>query len=407
MDDDRMGLSSRLAFHARNRHGADRRHDRTQAAAEPCGHWGRAAASLILAASLTTAFSANAETIRVATFNAELSRKGPGLLLKDILGGKDRQIAAVAEVIADAAPDILLLTGFDFDLEGIALAAFASRIEAAGKGYPFRFAMRPNTGMATGIDLDGDGRTGGPRDAQGFGRFAGEGGMAILSRYEIAADEVADYSAFLWRDQPGALIDSAGLSDDAKAVQRLSTTGHWAVPVILPGGQRLTLLAWYATPPVFDGPEDRNGRRNHDEAAFWLRLLDGALPMAPPQAPFVLLGDANLDPVDGDGRAEALAALLSDRRLTDPTPASTGGVQAAEEQSGPNAGQLGDSARDTADWPDDPAGPGNLRVDYALPSADLAVAGAGVWWPARGEAGAEAAAAASRHRLVWVDITLP
>ena len=336
-----------------------------------------------------------------------MSRKGPGLLLKDILGGKDRQIAAAASVIADAAPDILLLTGFDYDLDGTALAAFEARIAAIGQGYPHRFALRPNTGMATGIDLDGDGKAGGPRDAQGFGRFAGEGGMAILSRYEIAAGGVADLSDFLWRDLPGGLIDGAGLSDAARAVQRLSTTGHWAVPVDLPGGRRLTLLAWYATPPVFDGPEDRNGRRNRDEAAFWLRYLDGALPMAPPDAPFVLLGDANLDPVDGDGRADALGALLADPRLTDPAQASAGAARAAAEQGGANAGQKGDPARDTADWPDDPAGPGNLRVDYVLPSADLEVAGGGVWWPAPGEAGAGAAAEASRHRLVWVDITLP
>jgi len=36
-----------------------------------------------------------AEPIRVATYNAELSRKGPGLLLRDILRGKDDQLAAV------------------------------------------------------------------------------------------------------------------------------------------------------------------------------------------------------------------------------------------------------------------------------------------------------------------------
>ena len=67
---------------------------------------------------------------------------------------------------------------------------------------------------------------------------------------------------------------------DLAAVQRLATTGFWDVPVETPSGQ-LHLLAWHATPPVFDGPEDRNGRRNHDEAAFWRLLLEGALPMPP------------------------------------------------------------------------------------------------------------------------------
>ena len=337
----------------------------------------------------------------MATFNADLTREGPGLLLRDIRTAKDPQVEAAAGVIAAAAPDVILLTGIDYDLDGVALAAFAARIAAAGVAYPHRFTARPNTGLATGLDLDGDGRLGGPGDAQGFGRFAGEGGMAVLSRLPLG--QAVDHSAFLWRDLPGNLMAGAGLTDEVAAVQRLSTTGHWAVPVDLPDGGQITLLAWLATPPVFDGPEDRNGRRNHDEAAFWLRLLDGDLPFAPPEAPFVLLGDANLDPVDGEGRAEALMALLGDARLQDVRPESPGA--AAAGQGGANARHKGPAALDTADWPDDP-GPGNMRVDYVLPSAGLAVEQAGVWWPAPGPA-ADQAAAASRHRLVYVDISLP
>lgn len=330
-----------------------------------------------------------------------MNRKGPGLLLRDILTGKDDQVEAAAAVIAAAAPDVLLLTGFDHDLDLVALTAFAARIAEKGRDYPHLFAIRPNTGWATGIDLDGDGRTGGPGDAQGYGRFAGEGGMAVLSRLPFG--EATDYSGFLWRDLPGALIDGAELSPEAAAVQRLSSTGHWSVPVELPGGGVLTLLAWHAAPPVFDGPEDRNGRRNHDEAAFWSRLLEGALPYPPPEGPMVLLGDANLDPVDGDGRVEALEALLTGPRFQDPKPASAGGAAA---QGGANAGQAGDPALDTADWADDP-GPGNLRVDYVLPSAALRVTAAGVRWPEPGSEAAALAEAASRHRLVWVDLDLP
>ncbi|WP_291334802.1 endonuclease/exonuclease/phosphatase family protein [Albidovulum sp.] len=338
----------------------------------------------------------------MATFNADLSREGPGLLLRDILTEKDPQVEAAAAVIAAAAPDVILLTGIDYDLGGVALGAFADRLAAAGADFPHRLALRPNTGMSTGLDLDGDGQAGGPGDAQGFGRFAGEGGMAVLSRHALG--EATDYSAFLWRDLPGNLMDGAALSEDAAAIQRLSTTGHWGVPLALPEGRSLTLLAWMATPPVFDGTEDRNGRRNHDEAAFWTRFLDGDLPFAPPAAPFVLLGDANLDPVDGEGNAEALTALLGDARLQDVRPESKGALAAAG-QGGANARQKGPVALDTADWPDDP-GPGNMRVDYVLPSAGLAVQGSGVWWPEPGPA-ADQAAAASRHRLVFVDISLP
>ena len=72
----------------------------------------------------------------------------------------------------------------------------------------------------------------------------------------------------LWADLPGSLIEGLDLSPEIVKVQRLSSTGHWAVPIKLGGKAALTLLVFAATPPVFDGPEDRNGRRNHDEIRF-------------------------------------------------------------------------------------------------------------------------------------------
>ncbi|MFN3641796.1 MAG: endonuclease/exonuclease/phosphatase family protein [Gemmobacter sp.] len=339
----------------------------------------------------------------MATWTAALTRAGPGLLLRDILKG-DAQVTAAVTVIASAAPDVLLLTGFDHDLDGVALAALAERLGAAGLAYPHRFAPPGNRGMPSGADLDRNGRIGGPGDAQGWGRFAGAGGMAVLSRWPIGPG-VRDFGGFLWRDLPGAEDPGAVLDAGALAVQRLHASGAWEVPVMLPGGAALRILAFHATPPVFDGPEDRNGRRNRDEAAFWLRLIGGDLAVPPPEPPFVLMGNANLDPEDGEGRRDALRALLAHPGLTDPAPASAGGAAAAA-QGGANRLHRGDPARDTADFRDDP-GPGNLRVDYVLPSAGLAVAGSGVIWPLPDDPFAEAVAAASRHRLVWVDIVVP
>lgn len=363
-----------------------------------------AAAGLVL-----TAAEAGATDLRVASYNTELSRKGPGLLLRDIEAGKDPQVAAVVEVIAAVRPDILALQGIDYDMDGLALRALADRLRARDLDYPHLFALRPNTGLRTGLDLDGDGRTGGPRDAQGFGYFGGQGGMAILSRHPILAEEAHDFSTLLWADLPGATLPTADgrpyPSAAAWAVQRLSTTGHWAVPVRV-GERVLHLMTFHASPPVFDGPEDRNGLRNRDELRLWTLYLDGALDAPPPAGPFVLLGDANLDPADGDGHSAAMAAFLADPRLTDPEPRSAGGSAAAAAQGGANADDRGDPALDTADWPDGAGEPGNLRVDYVLPSADLTVTGAGVFWPADGPM-AETAARASRHRLVWVDLRLP
>jgi hypothetical protein len=338
-------------------------------------------------------FAQQPDTLRIATYNPDLSRKGPGLLLRDILSGKDRQVAAAVDTLADLNADVLVLTSFDFDYNLVALNALADAVAAAGALYPYRFAKQPNTGMPTGLDLDGDGRLGGPADAQGFGVFAGQGGLAVLSRLPIDTDGFRDFSIFLWQDLPDNLIADS-LPPAAKPVLRLSSNAHWDLPVTLPNGTALHLLIWHATPPVFDGPKDRNGRRNHDEAAFWLALLDGTLPMPAPPNPFILLGDSKLDPVDGDGRAGAIQALLTDPRLQDPAPKGT------HTRAEPN--HKGDPALDTVLYDF-----GGLRTDLILPSSDLRVLEAGVIWPEATAKNADTLAAASRHRPVWVDIALP
>lgn len=354
--------------------------------------------AILMTLALTGAGVSHAGPVRIASFNAELTRKGPGLLLADILKS-DEQVMAVAEVIATVAPDVLLLVGFDHDRDGHALRAFAELLEARGISFPYRFSARPNSGIATGVDLDGDGTTHEARDSQGYGSFSGSGGMAVLSRHPIG--DVRDFSAMLWADLPGNIapeVDGKPFpSAAARAVQRLSSVAHWDVPIEIPGGP-LHLLAFHATTPVFDGPEDLNGRRNHDEIVFWQRLLDAELPFAPPAGPVVILGDANLDPVDGDGRIEAIQGLLADPRVQDPAPRSDGGKAAANRE------HRGDPSRDTVDWSD--PRPGNLRVDYILPDARLGLVDAGVFWPAPGDDMEAMAELASRHRMVWVDIAL-
>lgn len=328
------------------------------------------------------------ERFRFAFFHTELSRDGPGILLRDILSAKDAQVGAVVRVVRSVQPDVLVLAGVDWDLQGHALRALADAIG----GYPHRFAARPNRGVDSGHDLDGDGRLSEREDAVGFADFAGQEGLAVLSALPLG--EERDFSGFRWTDLPGNIAPEAEPVD-----LPLSTTAHWDVPVILPDGSQISLLIWHATPPVFDGPKDRNGRRNHDEAAFWSAYLDGAFGHAP-QA-FVLMGAANMDIADSEGRPDAMRALMARSNVTDPRPASEGGRMAA------NAGQSGDAALDTADWPDEAGRPGNLRVDYVLPSTAVRVLDAGVVWPAPETSLRGDVEAASRHRLVWVDIDLP
>jgi hypothetical protein len=305
-----MGLFSRQHDHARHRDAADCRNSArpTQAGLYHVGR--RIAGYLKIACGLLLALSlpAQSQPLRIATYNVELQRDGPGLLLRDLARGKDPQIAAVLDVIATADADVLAIQNFDYDLTAEALSILAKAAD-----YPHYFALRPNAGMPTGLDMDGDGKLGGPADAQGYGRFSGHGGMAILSRYPILTDSVQDLSDLLWKDVPDALLpvtaDGPFPSADALAVQRLSTTGHWIVPIDVPKGQ-FDLMTFHASPPVFDGPEDRNGRRNHDEIRLWQQVLDGDIGTAPANR-FVIAGDANLDPDDSDGIRSAISGLQS------------------------------------------------------------------------------------------------
>lgn len=332
------------------------------------------------------------QTLRIATWNVSLDRAGPGLLVNDLARAKDPQIAAILQVLVELQADVVLLTAFDYDKAMVAAQAFNERLTEAGLSYPHLFSLRPNTGVTTGLDMDRDGRLGGAGDAQGWGRFSGQGGMLILSKLAIDRENIRDYSSFLWRDLPDNLMPKDSPQAEVN-LQRLSSVGHWQVPLILENKTRLTLLAWHATPPVFDGPEDRNGRRNHDEAAFWARLLDGDLPFVPPSPPFVLLGDSNLDPEDGDGRPQAIRELLSHPRLNDPRPRGTHGRTEPAHR--------GDPALDTALYDQI----GGLRVDLVLPGKEgLETHSSGVFWPRSDTRFSDTLKAASRHAPVWVDV---
>ncbi len=320
-------------------------------------------------------------------FHTELGRDGPGLLLRDALDD-DPQVLAVRRLLEHMRPDILLLADIDYDAEGHAVAAVLGKL---GPVYPHRFARLPNSGLWRDDDGDGDGRLGEAEDREGYGAFAGAGGAVLLSRLPIGS-QAEDLTAMPWRDLKGGLH-----GPDLRSDLRLSTRMHWDVPVVLPDGEELRLWAWHATAPVFDGPEDAKGRRNRDEAQVWLNRLERVA-----DEPVILIGVANLDPADGDGRSDALNALLSHDRLQDPQPGSEGGRSSAD------ADHIGPPELDTVSWPS--PGPGNLRVDYILPDRRFRVLDAGVFWPRPGSAEdrllGRDVEAASRHRVVWLDLEL-
>jgi len=292
----------------------------------------------------------------------------------------------VVASIAALKADVLLLTEIDYDLRGETLAGLNQLLAQAGVIYPYSAALRPNTGLPTGFDIDENGRKGEARDAMAYGRYPGAEGMAILSKLPLG--DITDYSGFIWADLPQNL--SPDTDPALRRLQRLSTSGHFQIAVMLPDGRSLALLAYGATPPVFDGPTDRNGKRNHDEVAFWSHLIAGELAFDAPKPPFVVIGKPNLDPVDGEGLPAAITALMG--QLQDPAPKG--------EVARVDLGQKGDPQLDTALFD----GIGGLRVDQILPSKDIQILKSGVLWPKDDDPLAAVLATASDHRPVWVDI---
>ena len=364
---------------------------------------------------------AGADRVRFATFNASMSRGAEGELAVALRDGADPQIAKIAAIIRAVDPDVVLVNEFDYGAGHD--RAFVDNW--LGGDWPFSFIAPSNTGLATGRDLDGDGIVGSEpgtmelaRDSHGFGTFEGQYGMVVLSKHEIALKDVRTFRTFLWRDMPGARLPVAPdgtpfYSDEVLGILRLSSKSHWDVPVRI-GGEIVHFLVSHPTPPVFDGPEDRNGTRNADEIRFWSDYIAGAEYIEddsgakgglPGGARFVIAGDLNADPVDGESVPGAIRQLL-EHPLVDASmaPSADGAAAATEAQGGSNSTHRGDPRFDTADFDDE--APGNLRVDYLLPSAGLEIVAAGVFWPGEGDPGAELLDA-SDHRLVWIDITLP
>ena len=378
----------------------------------------------LLALVAAAASPERADSLRVATYNLSLNRNTEGQLVRDLSTPANAQARAVAEVIQRANPDVVLLNEFDYVEGGAAVDLFRDNYLEVGQGgaapvdYPYAFVAPSNTGVPSGFDLNNDGVVGGGDDAFGFGLFPGQYGMVVLSKYPIQTDAVRTFQHFLWKDMPGNVLPTDWYSPQEQDILRLSSKSHWDVPVTV-GKRTVHVLAAHPTPPSFDGPEDRNGRRNHDEIRFWADYVtpgkagyvyddEGARGGLNPSEAFVILGDYNADPFDGDSYDNAIHQLLGNKRIVDPQATSEGAVEAARLQGGANLTHVGDPRYDTADFSD--TAPGNLRVDYTLLSRQFSVRDAGVFWPVLADPLSRLTGVfpvpTSDHRLVWADVSL-
>jgi hypothetical protein len=415
--------------------------------------------------------SDRSDGVRFATFNLSLNRPAAGDLVKHLdLSQPEpsnpafrQQARNNAEVIQRNRPDVLLINEFDFAPQAVELFR-RNFLEVSQNGarpihYRYAYIAPSNTGVASGFDLNNASPPGHPAgvpvttpgaagygdDAFGFGAFPGQFGMVVYSRYPILREDVRTFQFFRWKDMPGALLpDDAATpapadwySEHELNVFRLSSKSHWDLPIRI-RGKTVHFLVSHPTPPVFDGTEDRNGKRNHDEIRFWADYIAGGSRAAyiyddggvrgglDPGSRFVIAGDQNSDPLDGDSIPGSIQQLIEHPLVnTSKTPESRGGPEAAQYQGRANLTHRSDPRFDTADFND--AAPGNLRADYVLPAKNIKITDSAVFWPTRGippypadplfrltgafdvhgtEYGAVGGFPTSDHRLVWVDTKL-
>jgi len=357
-----------------------------------------------------------AQSVRIATYNTSMNLCLPGGdgcqaggLVDQLTSNDSAQPRQIAEQLQRVRPEIVLLNEFNYDAEGTAAELFQqnylsipqnisqSDSAAAPIEYPYRYLAPVNTGVASGLDLDNNGSVAATPgtanyagDAFGFGEFEGRYGMLVLSMFPIQSESVRTFQNFLWQDMPNALLPTEWYSKEEQAAVRLSSKSHWDVPVDV-NGQTIHLLASHPTPPVFDGAEDRNGRRNHDEIRLWADYVtpgagdylvddNGSVGGLAESASFVVVGDLNSDTEKGDGIDGSIEQLLDNPRVNSSfVPATPRGIT------------------DTATF--------NLRADYVLPSIDLTVLDGQIFEPLRPDPLARLNRA-SDHRMVWLDVAI-
>lgn len=371
----------------------------------------------------------HATTLKIATFNvsmealnySEHQRGEPANVssktLADALASDHQQIKNIAEIIQRVNPDIILLNEFDYlNDNNQALKSFIKNYLNKNQNghkainFPYLFQGPMNTGVNSGLDIDGDGKKGKlPGDGYGYGHFPGHFGMALLSKYPIDVENIRSFQHFKWHDMPNALMpidpvtNTPWYSQETWQALRLSSKSHWDIPVLV-NGKAIHVLASHPTPPVFDGPEDRNGKRNHDEIRFWHDYIspgladyiyddNGEKGGINTDQTFVILGDFNATTVEGNAIKAGISSLLNHAKIQDAMPYSQAGQLHKPDNK--------NAKYHTSNW--------GMRVDYVLASVlGLTLKDSGIFWPLQSEESyrlIKDRSASSDHRLVWVELT--
>jgi endonuclease/exonuclease/phosphatase family metal-dependent hydrolase len=384
---------------------------------------GSTVATATVAGTGSAAGSRRGSATRYAAFNVR------NLNTEQVQQKADPQAAAAARVIQEVDPDVLVVNELANNLqraqveEGVPtgktnVRAFVDnylsvpqRPGLEGIEYPYTLQPTSNTGVlpdeADDFNKDGDAGER-PGDAFGFGFFPGQYAFGIASKRPIDEGGIRSFRTFRWTDMPDNLIPVKGeeevstadgalhLTEVETEVFRLSSKTHIDVPLEVDGGTVHGLFA-HPTPPVFDGPNNFNGRWNHDEVRFFADYVAGADYIyddggrtggLDSDASYVLLGDMNAGPGDRPLDPATEYFVENDDFTTRRLPTSPGGAQRGNPYATATFG-------------------GGSKVDWALPSSDLSLRASSVVWPSENAdkrgLGSDVDAA-SDHRLVWADV---
>jgi alkaline phosphatase D len=164
-------------------------------------------------------------SVRFATFNTSLY----GLRAGDVAASLDdpswSHAVGVASILQRVRPDVVLLNEIDADqavverLRDGFLAVSQDGLDPLD--YPYVYVAPSNTGVHSGIDLNGDGVLTPDRegtddyanDSFGYGVYEGQYGFAVLSRYPL--DTPRTFQTFLWADLPDNQLPTDFYSDEA------------------------------------------------------------------------------------------------------------------------------------------------------------------------------------------------
>ncbi|MGY0220040.1 endonuclease/exonuclease/phosphatase family protein [Endozoicomonadaceae bacterium StTr2] len=365
------------------------------------------------------------------------------------------QIRNVAETIQRTNPDVFVLAEFNNNGNGDNTAAIegfqsnylshAQNSAAPAVTYAHKKNFATNTGLQSGYDLDRSGKVGdGPNDAWGFGFYHGQYAFSVFSKYPFDEANIRTFQNFKWKDMPGEKNIEIDQCDDASKIPAglkcgdawfpaaawekmpLSSKNHVDVPVVL-GNKTVHFLVSHPAPPIFNNVAGHNTKRNRAEVDFWNDYIasetyfyddKGKTGGLEAGARFVIAGDLNADPLNGDGDRKAITDLLGNSLVN--VHATTGNLTPVSNGAEAFIGsddckyRCSDDAK-PAQEPRRITNTSSLRLDYVIPSSNLGVKASGVFWPASNEEGYHLVKDAklgvgkgvsSDHRLVWADLDL-